>query len=42
MLKEYFQPFMKHAWDKMIEIDPCFHLKKMKGDLCDFIPDARL
>ena len=25
----------------MIEIDPCFHLKKMKGDMCTFIPDFR-
>ncbi len=34
----YFPLFMKHPWDKMVEIDPCFHLKKLKGDLCSFIP----
>jgi tRNA U34 5-methylaminomethyl-2-thiouridine-forming methyltransferase MnmC len=27
-------------WERMTEIHPFFHLKKMKGDLVDFIPDA--
>jgi tRNA U34 5-methylaminomethyl-2-thiouridine-forming methyltransferase MnmC len=27
-------------WERMTEIHPFFHLKKMKGDMCSFIPDA--
>jgi tRNA U34 5-methylaminomethyl-2-thiouridine-forming methyltransferase MnmC len=28
-------------WEIMTEIQPFFHLKKMKGDMCSFIPDTR-
>jgi tRNA U34 5-methylaminomethyl-2-thiouridine-forming methyltransferase MnmC len=27
-------------WEKMTEIHPFFHLKKMKGDMCGFTPDT--
>jgi tRNA U34 5-methylaminomethyl-2-thiouridine-forming methyltransferase MnmC len=35
-----FSSIHEASWEEMIEIDPCFHLKKMKVDLCSFIPDA--
>jgi tRNA U34 5-methylaminomethyl-2-thiouridine-forming methyltransferase MnmC len=28
------------GWERMTEIHPLFHLKKIKGDLCTYIPDA--
>ena len=27
-------------WETTTEIHPCFHLKKMKGDMCSFVPDG--
>ncbi len=35
-----FSSIHEASWNEMIEIDPCFHLKKMKGDMCRFIPDS--
>jgi tRNA U34 5-methylaminomethyl-2-thiouridine-forming methyltransferase MnmC len=36
-----FSSIHQASWDKMIEINPFFQLKKIKGDLCSFIPDSR-
>ena len=36
-----FSSIHEATWDKMIEIDPCFYLKKLEGDLCCFVPDDR-
>jgi tRNA U34 5-methylaminomethyl-2-thiouridine-forming methyltransferase MnmC len=33
-----FSSIHEASWDEMVEIDPCYHLKKIKGDLCSFIP----
>jgi tRNA U34 5-methylaminomethyl-2-thiouridine-forming methyltransferase MnmC len=38
--KELFSAIHNSDWETMTEIHPFFHLKKMKGDMCFFIPDA--
>jgi tRNA U34 5-methylaminomethyl-2-thiouridine-forming methyltransferase MnmC len=35
-----FSAIHEAGWETMTEIHPLFHLKKMQGDMCSFIPDA--
>jgi tRNA U34 5-methylaminomethyl-2-thiouridine-forming methyltransferase MnmC len=35
-----FSAIHNSEWETMIGIHPFFYLKKMKGDMCSFIPDA--
>jgi tRNA U34 5-methylaminomethyl-2-thiouridine-forming methyltransferase MnmC len=35
-----FSAIHEAAWEEKIEINSCFHLKKLKGDMCSYIPDA--
>jgi len=37
---QLFSAIHEAQWEEMSEIHPGFHLKKMKGDLCHFVPDA--
>ena len=39
-VERLFSAIHEADWERMTEIHPFFHLKKMKGDMCSFIPDA--
>lgn len=39
-VERLFSAIHEADWERMTEIHPFFHLKKMKGDMCSFFPDA--